>query len=640
MLENPDFPPPGNITDIPGEPDNTPDDLAYVIYTSGSTGAPKGVAVTHRAAANTVADVNAKFGVGERDRIAAISSLCFDLSVYDWFGAWAAGAATVIVDDPRDMPGALRTALQHGVTVWNSVPALMGALLDLISLHGAALPPLRVILLSGDWIPLPLARNVLERFPSASFVSLGGATEAAIWSIYCPVDAIHEEWRSVPYGVPLANQRWYVLGETGELCPVGVPGELYIGGSGLASCYWRDEEKTSRSFVSHPLFGSLYRTGDFGMMHRDGIIEFLGRRDTQVKVRGYRVELGEVESWITRHAGIKEAAVVCRKDEAGQPYLAAYAVSDKVGDEPTTESVAAFLETVLPSYMIPSRYMFMERLPLSPNGKVDRKALPEPQEMPIARAAAEADIEAKSDMERLVLGFWKQALGVETVGTRSHFFDIGGDSIRLMNVHAQLESIFPGKTGIADLFAYPTVESFAAFMERRQRPAEYERIGMSPGDELSKALSTLAGRNHAKDRDVYLLAFVYFVANALEVSEVRLAAFDRTFVRQTFVLQLENIESVADFIAELQNVSLTDKAFVAAEVPFHGVGSRMIAFTFDEAAVEVSLDNGTGAGAAAAVHIEDNGQVQVSYKREEGDAAARHVITSIMHLLEVLAKQQ
>jgi pyochelin synthetase len=288
-----------------------PDDLAYVIFTSGSTGTPKGVMIRHCAAANTVRDINSRFSLGADDRVIALSSLSFDLSVWDLFGTLSSGGAIVIPehDSARDPEYLARLVEEHGVTIWNSVPSY----LQMLAEHAPdprRLRTLRLAMLSGDWIPVSLP----GRLP-VPIVSLGGATEASIWSIAYPIGRVDPEWTSIPYGRPLANQQFHVLNERLEDCPDGVPGELYIGGDGLADGYWRDAERTAASFLVHPLKGRLYRTGDWGKYRADGEIEFLGRRDGQVKISGHRVELGEVEAALHRCAGVREAAAVTFTDE-------------------------------------------------------------------------------------------------------------------------------------------------------------------------------------------------------------------------------------------------------------------------------------------------------------------------------------
>ena len=308
-------------------------DLAYVIYTSGSTGKPKGVMIEHQAALNTIVDLNERFGLGASDRVFALSSLSFDLSVYDIFGTLAAGASIVLPEAQNrlDVGAWLEQLEATQVTVWNSVPALLQMLVEYV--EGAELEPqlgLRVVWLSGDWIPLGLPGKVKELAPGAQVVSMGGATEAAIWSILYEIGEVDESWSSIPYGHAMRNQRMYVLNERLEECPQQVVGYIHIGGAGLARGYWRDEEKTARSFIRHPVSGErLYRTGDLGRWLENGEIEFLGREDQQVKVGGHRVELGEVEAALGQAAGVSAAVVVAVGERMAHKRLVAYLVPDQ-----------------------------------------------------------------------------------------------------------------------------------------------------------------------------------------------------------------------------------------------------------------------------------------------------------------------
>lgn len=289
------------------------EDLAYVIYTSGSTGFPKGVMIDQRGAVNTIQDVNRRFSVGKKDRILALANLNFDLSVYDIFGILAAGAAIILpeADKAKDPAHWLELMKQEQVTVWNSVPALMQMLLEYASGRDEELPQdLRLVLLSGDWIPLDLPGQIKARFKDAQVIGLGGATEASIWSNLYLILEIDPGWKSIPYGRPLFNQRYHVLNELLGDCPTWVPGQLYIGGIGLAKGYWKDETRSREKFIIHPRTGErLYRTGDLGRYWPDGNLEFLGREDFQVKIRGQRIELGEIETALKRQEGVKDAVV-------------------------------------------------------------------------------------------------------------------------------------------------------------------------------------------------------------------------------------------------------------------------------------------------------------------------------------------
>ncbi|XXY48838.1 amino acid adenylation domain-containing protein [Sorangium sp. So ce269] len=381
---------PGGLSEdeSPLEAVQRPDDLAYVIFTSGSTGRPKGVAIDHLGAVNTLADMNARLGVNASDRVLSLSSLAFDLSVYDLFGLWAAGGAVVLPEPARLRdPGHWEELMsRHGVTLWNTVPALMQLLVEHRALRSGALAPLRAVLLSGDWIPVTLPDRIRETFPGASVLSLGGATEASIWSIAYPIAHVEPSWKSIPYGKPLANQRFYVLDRAMEPCPDGVSGRLYIGGMGLARGYWRDEERTRERFVTHPETGErLYWTGDLGRYLPDGNIEFLGREDFQVKVQGHRIELEEIEATLLQHPDVASAAVSVGSTASGGKRLIAHVVPAP-GRALEAPVLRAFIASKLPDYMVPSAFVELPRLPLTSNGKVDRSALRDPAREPGAEA--------------------------------------------------------------------------------------------------------------------------------------------------------------------------------------------------------------------------------------------------------------
>ncbi|MEZ4630388.1 MAG: amino acid adenylation domain-containing protein [Deinococcales bacterium] len=307
--------------------ERTPQDLAYVIFTSGTTGVPKGVAMQHEAVLNTLLDINERFKVSDQDSVLAISSLSFDLSVWDIFGIFLAGGKVIIPKEQLDSREHLRLMKTHQISLWNSVPALLSMLLDFA--ETSAIPEsLRLVMLSGDWIPLNLPSRLKTLAPQAKLYSLGGATEAAIWSIYYPVETIDPNWRSIPYGKALKGQAWRVLNSQLENCPTWVTGELYIGGLGLAREYWGDAEKTDKSFIIHPKTGErLYKTGDLGRLLPDGNIELLGRVDRQVKIRGHRIELGEIEATLRKSPQVREAIALAQAEDdspTAQKSLVAY----------------------------------------------------------------------------------------------------------------------------------------------------------------------------------------------------------------------------------------------------------------------------------------------------------------------------
>lgn len=287
-----------------------PQSPAYIIYTSGSTGVPKGVVMDHRGPLNTVTDINQRFGIEPDDRVFGLSALSFDLSVYDIFGTFAAGATLVLPreEDRRDPIQWSALCQRHGVTVWNSVPALLDMLL--IEENFSAAAGLRLVMLSGDWVPLHLPERLRQYSPTTRLVCMGGATEASIWSNWFLVDRVDPQWRSIPYGFPLTNQGYRILDTCLHDRPDWVPGDLYISGIGLALGYAEDPEKTAESFIIHPTDGTrLYRTGDMARYWSDGTIEFLGRCDHQVKIAGHRIETGEIEAAFRAHPSVHEAVV-------------------------------------------------------------------------------------------------------------------------------------------------------------------------------------------------------------------------------------------------------------------------------------------------------------------------------------------
>lgn len=298
----------------------SPDVTAYIIFTSGSTGEPKGVEIAHRAAYNTIEDINVRYGVNAADRVLAVSALEFDLSVYDIFGILSSGGALVLQKEgeEREAGNWLDFIRDMKVTIWNSVPMLFHMLLATAN----ELPSLRLVLLSGDWIGLDLYGKLKMKSSSCKMVGLGGATEASIWSNYFEIDKIEDSWRSIPYGKPLSNQRFRVVDKLGRDCPDMVTGELWIGGDGVARGYYNNAELTSRCFI-HEGNQHWYRTGDLGRYWSDGNLEFLGRADQQVKFRGYRIELGEIETILRRYPGVAQAVTIMSSQNGLQHLYAA-----------------------------------------------------------------------------------------------------------------------------------------------------------------------------------------------------------------------------------------------------------------------------------------------------------------------------
>jgi nonribosomal peptide synthetase protein BlmIV len=438
-----------------------PRDLAYVIFTSGSSGSPKGVMIEHAAAVNTILDINRRFGVGPLDRVLGVSALSFDLSVYDIFGLLAAGGAVVMPDHRRrrDPSHWLELSRRAGVTIWNSVPALLGLLADAAQRRtDGGLGSLRLALLSGDWIPLDLPGR-LGKLSTAAVTSLGGATEASIWSVSYPVDAVEPHWTSIPYGRPLANQRLHVLDPALAPRPDWVPGDLYIAGAGLARGYWRDPARTATAFLADPATGGrLYRTGDRARYLPDGTVEFLGREDLQVKVSGFRVEIGETEAALGGIPGVAACAVTAVGPRGEQRLVAFYVPEEGAGL--TAGRIRDQLRAVLPAYLIPGRFVPLASLPLTGNGKIDRSALTRRAAAapPRAAAAPGGDGSLLTDLA----GLWAHVLGSDGVGPHDNFFELGGTSLVGIRLLGRLEDVYGVKIPLIQLYREPTVAGLAA----------------------------------------------------------------------------------------------------------------------------------------------------------------------------------
>ncbi|MDJ0763007.1 MAG: amino acid adenylation domain-containing protein [Myxococcota bacterium] len=440
--------------------------LAYVIYTSGSTGKPKGVMIEHKSALNTILDINQRFNVGSDDKVFGISSYSFDLSVYDVFGALAAGATLVLPDETEShAPGRwLSIMKENRVTIWNSVPALMQLMVDEQEATSTILPDLRLVLLSGDWIPLNLPERIKKVSPNAEVISLGGATEASIWSIFYKINAIQAEWQSIPYGKPLSNQGWKVLSDNHSECPDWVPGSLYISGVGLARGYWDNPRKTEESFIIDPKTNiRLYKTGDMGRYLPDGNIEFLGRKDFQVKIQGFRVELGEIEANLLLHENVKEVVVLAEGENGPGKRLVAYVVPQNYVEDINNEEIyRTFLKKKLPPYMVPPVIISLKELPITANGKIDRKSL---LSYSVAKnhihVEAKMQIAPRNSTEESLVKIWEDLLDIHPIGVRDDFFGLGGQSFTAVRMLAKIDQEFGKMLNLATILEGRTIESLA-----------------------------------------------------------------------------------------------------------------------------------------------------------------------------------
>ena len=441
-----------------------PDDLAYVIYTSGSTGRPKGVMIDHRGAHNTIADINNRFGVNESDVVFGVSAFNFDLSVYDLFGTIAAGGRLVFPDRGRELdpPHWLQVMRDEGVTLWNSVPALLRLLLEAAQLRGVTLPSLRLVLLSGDKIPLDLPEQLRKVAPDATLVALGGATEVSIWSNSFPVAAVDPDWATIPYGYPLANQTWRVLDRHGFDCPTWVSGDLVIGGAGLAWGYWNDPARTALSFQPDDAgHGRLYRTGDIGRYLPGGCLEWMGRNDFQVKIQGHRIELGEIDAALLGHPQVAQAVVVAPMENGERRRLVAHVVP---ADGFTTDAaeLESMLRQRLPHYMVPSAWCWWEQLPLSGNGKVDRLALDRASlEVSTTVVASSLPQPPQGPVEEQLLALWRRVLERSDFGVTDDFFELGGQSFDAIRIFSAVRDTLGPSYTLGQMWESRTVRGLA-----------------------------------------------------------------------------------------------------------------------------------------------------------------------------------
>jgi amino acid adenylation domain-containing protein len=440
-----------------------PRDICYAIYTSGTTGNPNGVLLSHRAVVNTLDWVNHTFEVGPGDRALFVTSPCFDLSVYDVFGVLGAGATVVVASDAQlRNPDELAAALESsGITMWNSAPATLDSMLALTGTAVATLSRLRLVLLSGDWIPLSLPDAVRKKYRGARVISLGGATEAAIWSNWFPVGKVESDWTSIPYGVPIQNCRYHVLDGNMRPVPIGVPGDLYIGGTCLAEGYLNRPELTAQRFVKDPFTdregGRLYKSGDRALYHEGGQIRLLGRQDSQIKIRGVRVELGEIEAALLKIPGVKQGVAMPYIDGSGQKAVGAYVVLDK---QATLDghAIRQMLSATLTIYAVPTRITLLETLPLSANGKVDRKALPRMDE----RVEPGHFVAPRTAAERQMVELWQELLQRRPIGITDDFFALGGHSLLAVTLMSRVRAQFGWDVPIERLIAHPTIQALLA----------------------------------------------------------------------------------------------------------------------------------------------------------------------------------
>jgi amino acid adenylation domain-containing protein/natural product biosynthesis luciferase-like monooxygenase protein len=470
----------------------TPDDLAYVLFTSGSTGRPKGVQISHRAVVNFLCSMQREPGLRANDVLLAVTTLSFDIAGLEIFLPLITGAKLVIA--PRDIavdgPRLAKLIEKSAVTVMQATPSTWRMLID----SGWKGNKRLKILCGGEALGSDLAEPLLDR--CGELWNMYGPTETTIWSTTERL----LKGAAITIGRPIANTQIYIMDGHVRPAPIGVVGELFIGGDGVAAGYLNRQELTRDRFVPNPFDpkkeAKLYRTGDLARFRADGRIDFLGRGDHQVKIRGFRIELGEIEASLTRIDGIAQAVVVAREDTPGDKRLVAYIVpqawrSDPPSSEGTTTSTAdttrngsadlnssalnrsalrAAMRSVLPEYMIPSAFVYLKSLPLTPNGKADRKSLPPPNDTSVVDQTYEAP---RGEVEEKLAGIMASTLNVPRVGRGDSFFDLGGHSILAVTLFNQIDRMFGKRLPLATLFRAPTIEHLAAALQARDRSHQW-----------------------------------------------------------------------------------------------------------------------------------------------------------------------
>lgn len=430
-------------------------DTAYIIFTSGSTGTPKGVEIAHNAAMNTINAVNRIFSVNGKDSVLNVSSYDFDLSVYDFFGILNVGGTVVTIDEAisKEPEQWRKIANDANVTIWNSVPAIFDMF---CTVSRNEIPDsLRCVLLSGDWVSKKLYFRLGDSRNGLRFAALGGATEASIWSNIYEMSSEDEEadWEYVPYGKALPEQKYKIMMPDWKECPIGIQGELWIGGIGLSKGYIGDEKTTAEHFVEHE-GERWYRTGDAGFLDEKGDIIFCGRLDSQVKINGYRIETEEIESVLVNISGIRYAAVI-RLEDKGKAMIAAALVAET--DIIPPDKIKDILSERLPAYMIPEIIKYTSAIPLTANGKYDRKKL----ELLFAERCTTDFEPLSTDTEKRLSQLWERAVSAERIGANDNFFVLGGDSLKATSLIADIEDNFLITLTLADIFDYPVLRGMA-----------------------------------------------------------------------------------------------------------------------------------------------------------------------------------
>jgi acyl-coenzyme A synthetase/AMP-(fatty) acid ligase len=470
------------------------ENLAYVIYTSGSTGRPKAVGLEHRGLLNMAQAQIRTFALSPDNHILQFASLSFDAATFEIVMSFASGATLYCAPREDLLPGQPLAKLlrEHAITNATLPPSALAMLPQ------EEFPALQTIIVAGE----ACNAELVERWAGGRhFFNAYGPSEATVWS---SVAECRDGSVKPVIGYPIDNVQLYVLDKYLYPVPVGVSGELHIGGVGLARAYLNQPELTAEKFIPNPFSSEtgarLYRTGDLVRYLHDGSLDFMGRIDQQVKLRGFRIEVGEIESRLVEQPSVQDAVVVVGERGSSGQRLIAYVVATIQGQQPASRELRAYLREFLPDYMIPATFVFLDALPLSLNGKVDRNALPDPLENATEESVY---IAPTTDLEQVIAQVWQEVLEVRRVGIHDNFFDLGGHSILLVQAHSKLQAACRRELTVIDMFKYPTVSALARYLSESQAPAQVEEgepSSSSPAPDMTQRREEARTRTHRRQR--------------------------------------------------------------------------------------------------------------------------------------------
>ncbi len=557
---------------------NSSDDLAYVMYTSGTTGKAKGILTTHYNIVRVVKKTN-YIEIKPEDKLLQLSNFAFDGSIFDIFGSLLNGASLLLLKEEEilEISKLAKIIQEEKITVFFVTTAMFNMI---VTTKLEALKNVRKILFGGEQISVSHTAKALEYLGENKIIHVYGPTETTVYASYYHINEVNEERETIPIGKPIANTRIYILDRDNNLQPIGAPGELCITGDGLAKGYLNRPELTAEKFIDNPFGeGKLYKTGDLARWLPGGNIEFLGRIDHQVKIRGFRIETGEIENQLLKHEEIKEAVVVVKKEESGKS-LVGYIVSEK---ELSVSALRKYLAKELPEYMIPAYFVALDKIPLTSNGKINRKALPE------VDGKIDTGVEylaPGNDIEEKLVKIWEEVLGIEKVGVNDNFFDLGGHSLLVIKIHAQIDKLYPNKVKITDLFSLTTIKEMGEYIKNGRKdvanieltfasiPEDYfvkskfdEENSILSYDikkDLLSNLKLISKIEKVKIEVIFLVTYVNLLSKITAKNEIpiHLSLDDSNQVCDTSVI-FANIKSVSDlFVSVNQSIELGKKYYI------------------------------------------------------------------------------